>query len=136
MFRSDVLGLNNLSCDWLFLEKADLPTLSTLSQCFIAAQRHHNQGKKKALNWGLAYNFTVLVCYHYNKEHDSRHGMNDAGEAVDSSTFCSMVTPTRPHLQILPILSRSSTLWWLSIQIYEFMGGILFQTTTVIINWL
>ena len=31
-------------------------------------KRHHVQGNKKALNWGLAYSFSVLVHYR-GREH-------------------------------------------------------------------
>ena len=45
-------------------------------------------------------------------------------------TLSDILPPTRPHLLILLILSKSSTPWWLSIHIYYPMGGNLIQTTT------
>ena len=37
----------------------------------LATMRHHDQGnsyKKKAFNWGLAFNFKGLVYYHVGKQ--------------------------------------------------------------------
>ena len=106
--------------------------------------------------WGLDYTFRGSYHYHHGGEHGD--GQASAGAVAenyilvhrqrktDSSlawtfeiskptlqwcTYSNKATPTpiRPHLLILLILSNSFTPWWLSIQIYKFIGAILIQPT-------
>lgn len=108
----------------------------------------------KAFNWVLAYTFRGLVHYH-GREHGGRqawcwrshwelhpdpisrgrvepahtwHGLFKFPNPPQWHTSSNDITPTSPPN---PFKQLYSVVWWLSIQIWEPVGAILIETTTV-----
>lgn len=117
-------------------------SLGCLSYCSIV-KRYHGQSssyKWKHLIWGLAYSFSWSVISWWKHSVTPGPGAvakncilicrQQTGSATRSWNLkahpCDTLPPTRPHLQVL-ILSKNSTPWQLSIQIYEHRELFLFK---------
>jgi hypothetical protein len=71
-------------------------------------------------DWQAERELSLVIFFFKPKAHSQGH----------ISSIKTTPNPTRLYLLILLMQSKSSTPWWLSIQIYEPMEAILIQTTT------
>jgi hypothetical protein len=120
-----------------------------LSQCPIAVKRHHNHGNlRESISFRFADSFIGLVhCHHGGRSGSIQANMmlkkqpeflyldTQAAERERHWAWLRLLKASKPtsndalpltSLHLL-VISNSATPWWPSIQVYEFVGSLLFK---------